>query len=379
MVEAAMEKRFADDMRDADHPNQGGGTENGDTLTQLKAGVRRDAPPIEHMASTEADTSTGELALFDQIRSAGVAIGPSLLLDLVVAAGTVAVATGSAFRPKTGPSRLVRPLAVLGAAFPWVYFLAIRPWHRRWGATEEEARMTLPGDELVPDPGYENTRAVTIHASAEEVWTWLAQIGQDRDGFYSYEWLENLAGCDIHNANRIYPEWQDVKAGDPLAIVRGWRTRLAAVEPGRSLVIAGWGTYAIRPIDGHTSRLIARARHQKGRASLAYLLTVEIPHFIMERKMLLGIKERAERAKKAQQASRVERIAAGHDVREDTSPRRCHRKVTIVDMSRCPCQAASRRERDLSVQAPRPEGSAAGDPDSTSPSARSGHASRASP
>jgi hypothetical protein len=349
------------------------------TLAQSNAGVRSDASPHERTAPTEGDASTGELALVDQIRSAGVAIGPSLLLDLFVAAGTVAVATGSAFRPKTGPSRLLRPLAVFGAAFPWVYFLAIRPWHRRWGATEEEVGMALPGDDLVPDPGYENTRAVTIQAPAEEVWPWLAQIGQDRGGFYSYEWLENLAGCDIHNADRIHAEWQDVKAGDPLAIVRGWGTRFAAVESGRSLVIAGWGTYAIRPIDGHTSRLIARARHPKGWASLAYLLTVEIPHFIMERKMLLGIKERAERATKAQHASQIERIATGHQAREDASPRSCHRKVTIVDTSRCPCQAATRRERDFSVQAPRPEGSATGDPDSTSPSARSGHASGVSP
>jgi hypothetical protein len=348
-------------------------------LAQSNAGIRSDAPRTERPASTGTDTSTGELALVDQIRSAGVAIGPSLLLDLFVAASTAAVATGSAFHPKTGPSRLLRPLAVFGAAFPWVYFLAIRPWHRRWGATKEEVRMPLPGDDLVPDPGYENTRAVTVHAPVEEVWPWLAQIGQDRGGFYSYEWLENLAGCDIHNADRIRPEWQDVKAGDPLAIVRGWGTRLAAVEPRRSLVIAGWGTYAIRPIDGHTSRLIARARHPKGWTSLAYLLTVEIPHFVMERKMLLGIKERAEAAPKAQRASQMERIAAGHDIRDDTAARGCHRKVTIVDTSRCPCQAATRRARDLSVSTPRPAGSAAVESDSASPTASDGHASGVSP
>jgi hypothetical protein len=232
----------------------------------------------------------------DRLRSAAVAIGPSVLLDALVAAATVGVATGRAFRPRTGPGRLVRPLALVGTILPWAYCLAIRPWHRRWGATEEEVNLALPGDELVPEVGYEHTRAVTIRAPAEAVWPWLVQIGQDRGGFYSYEWLENLAGCDIHNADRIHPEWQDVTAGDPLAIVRGWGTRLAEVMPGRALVIAGWGTYAIRPIDAHTCRLLARARHPKGWASLAYLLTVEIPHFVMERKMLLGIKARAERA-----------------------------------------------------------------------------------
>jgi hypothetical protein len=262
-------------------------------MTESNTGAPSRTPPSERPARAAPDAPTERLAITDQIRAVGVAIGPSLLLDLVVTASTAAVATGWAFRPRTGLGRLVRPLAVLGAALPWAYFLALRPWHRRWGATAEEVAMPLPGDELVPDPGYQHTRAVTIHAPAEEVWPWLAQIGQDRGGFYSYDWLENLAGCDIHSANRIHPEWQDIEAGDPLAIVRGWGTKLAAVEPGRALVIVGWGTYAVRPIDANTSRLIARARRPKGWASLAYLLTVEIPHFVMERRMLLGIQERA--------------------------------------------------------------------------------------
>jgi DNA-binding NarL/FixJ family response regulator len=177
----------------------------------------------------------------------------------LVTASTLAAATGWPARPRRGPARLLRALTVLGAAFPWLYFLAVRPWHRRWGATDDELLMALPGDELVPEPGYQHTRAVTIQAPAGAVWPWLAQIGQGRGGFYSYDWLENLAGCDIHSADRVHPEWQDVKPGDALAIMRGWGTKLAAVEPGRALVIQGWGTYAVRPIDAHTSRLTARA------------------------------------------------------------------------------------------------------------------------
>jgi hypothetical protein len=237
-----------------------------------------------------------QLPALTAVRGAAVALGPGLLLELLAIAGTLALAAGRLHRTHGRLGRLPRALLTFGAAFPWAYFLGIRPWHRRWGATDEELRMPLRGDELVPDPGYEHTRAVTVQVPAEDVWPWLAQVGQGRGGFYSYEWLENLAGCDIHNADRIHPEWQDVKPGDPLAIMRGWGTKLAAVDPGRALVIDGWGTYAIRPTDAHTSRLIARARQPKGIGALAYLLTVEIPHFVMERKMLLGLKERAELA-----------------------------------------------------------------------------------
>jgi hypothetical protein len=255
------------------------------TTTRGSTGAAQDAAP-----------TTTRLSAAAAARGTAMSVGPSLLLDLLVALGTAAVLTGWIARPRRGVARLLRPLAALGAAFPWVYFLAIRPWHRRWGATDEEVRMALPGDELVPEPGYQHTRAVTIQAPAEAAWPWLAQIGQGRGGFYSYDWLENLAGCDIHSADRIHPEWQDPRPGDTLAVLRGWGPNLAAVEPGRALVIEQWGTYAIRPIDEGTSRLIARGRQPGGWPSLAYLLTLEIPHFIMERGMLLGLKARAERA-----------------------------------------------------------------------------------
>ena len=150
------------------------------TWTRSNTQAPSATPSVEGPTPADGGTSTGELSLFDRIRSVGVAIGPSVLLDVLVASGTAAVATGRAFRPRAGAGRLVRPLALLGAALPWAYFLAIRPWHRRWGATEEEAGMPLPGDDLVPEPGYQHTRAVTIRAPAEAVWPWLAQIGQDR-------------------------------------------------------------------------------------------------------------------------------------------------------------------------------------------------------
>src|SRR5215207_3855373 len=156
----------------------------------------------------------GEHSLAEIIRGVGVMISPSLLLVLFAALSTVGMLSGWVFRRKVGPARLLRPLAIVGAVLPWVYAFVIRPWHLRWGATDEEINKALPGDELVPEPGIESTRAITVNAPVEEVWPWLAQIGQDQGGLYSYEWLENLAGCQMRNADRIHPEWQHRETGE---------------------------------------------------------------------------------------------------------------------------------------------------------------------
>src|SRR4051794_18649100 len=97
-----------------------------------------------------------------------------------------------------------------------VYSLVVRPWHLRWGATEDEARASLLGDDLVPQPRLRSTRALTIDASVRDVWLWLAQIGQHRAGFYSYAWLENLVGCHMPNVDRVVPEWQTIEVGDQI-------------------------------------------------------------------------------------------------------------------------------------------------------------------
>ena len=134
----------------------------------------------------DQQSTPGEKPSFMEIaRGFGVMIGPSLLLDLFAAAGTLALVTGWIARPREGLARLLRPLAILGAVLPWAYAFVIRPWHLRWGATDEEIGKPLPGDELVSNPAIESTRAITVNAPVEEVWPWLAQIGQDRGGFYS--------------------------------------------------------------------------------------------------------------------------------------------------------------------------------------------------
>jgi hypothetical protein len=151
---------------------------------------------------------------------------------------------------------------------------------------------------------------VTIAAPAHAIWPWLVQLGQDRGGFYSYDWLERFAGDPIRNADRIHPEWQTLHVGDLVRAAPanylggifgselGWR--VTAIDPPRSLVLEGWGAFILRPVNDSTTRLLVRTR---GGGTPTYagvalapigLLVFEPAHFIMERGMLLGIKRRAE-------------------------------------------------------------------------------------
>ena len=245
------------------------------------------------------------------VRVLAVSFGPSVVLDLLLAASVAATASGTLPDPNRGLSaRLLRRAAIMGSLAPWAYLLAVRPWHLRWGATEDETRRTLPGDELVAHPAWESTRAVTIQAPASEIWPWLVQMGQGRGGLYTYDWLENLAGLDIHSADRIIPELQHLEIGDSVGFSAEGEPKVAAIEPNRLLTLHissnfSWAFVLEKP-DERTTRLILRSRiDAKPRQlfALAYSLFVELPHFIMERKMLLGIKERAESGQPARTAN----------------------------------------------------------------------------
>jgi hypothetical protein len=229
----------------------------------------------------------------------------------VTSGGPVALALASALAPVAAlgrwPSRLERPLARRAAwtatgmalALPAVYLSLVRPWLMTWGSTASERARIYPGDDPTgPEPALRITRAVTVDAPPEKVWPWVAQIGQQRGGFYSYDWLENLAGCQIHSAERIHPEWQDVHPGDPIGMAPDFGTEVEAVEPGHALVVKNWGAYVVEPAGEGRSRLVARAHVEPGLPSLAYALAIEVPHAVMERRMLLGIKQRAERAER---------------------------------------------------------------------------------
>ena len=200
------------------------------------------------------------------------------------------------------PSLKLWTTALGGAAALAAYALFVRPWHLKWGATDEEQKMSLPGDELVEHPKLNATHAITIHAPVQDVWPWLVQIGQRRGGFYSYTWLENLVGCYMHNADQIVPEWQDLKVGDEVWLhPKAPPLKVLLIEPGRTIVLEkSWGFF-LKPIDQNKTRLIIRGRGEFNPDLKNPLLNLllwrgifEPAHFIMERKMMLGIKQRAE-------------------------------------------------------------------------------------
>ena len=227
-------------------------------------------------------------------RAFTVVSGGPLLLALAAATAPVAAVRRWPSRAPGGAARRTAWAAtVAGLALPWVYAGVVRPRLQHWGATAEEQQRHLPSD--LPDrPLSTATRAVTVDAPPQEVWRWLVQIGQDKGGFYSYDWLENLAGCRLRTATRVHPEWQEVHAGDPLTLFPGVATRFTEVEPPHALVIEGWGAYVVEPNEDGTSRLLARSHVDREPRALAYYLGIELPHAVMERRMLLGIKERAE-------------------------------------------------------------------------------------
>ena len=206
-------------------------------------------------------------------------------------------------RPRDLGARLARAVPVIAGAVIVVYRYVLRPWHLRWGATDEEAEGRMPGDELIADPTLVSTRAVTIAAGPDQVWPWLVQLGQGRGGFYSHDWIENLIGLQIHSADRILAEHQRLEIGDRVALAPdGSGLDVERLEPGRLLLLrepsGGWTwTFLLQPLNGST-RLVVRNRWTTAGAPLSfrlYMAFIDPAAFVMETKMLQGIRERAER------------------------------------------------------------------------------------
>jgi hypothetical protein len=174
--------------------------------------------------------------------------------------------------------------AGIGTAALLAYAGPARQWMRSWGARDEPATI------------YEPTHAIEIDAPADRVWPWIAQLGQDRGGFYSYEWLENFAGCRMQNAERIHPEWQHREIGEKVMLHPLNGLPVSRFEPGHEIALEGWGSFAVEPLGEGRSRVICRGEPHDSPLYVAYYVgLIELPHFLMERRMLLGIKERAER------------------------------------------------------------------------------------
>jgi hypothetical protein len=227
-----------------------------------------------------------------------------------------ALSTGMSQRAQPGnatPLARLALLAAVGAAALAVLLTLIRPWYTSWGATATERAARLPGDDIAPGTA-RATRAVSVAAPAEQVFPWLAQLGQDRGGFYSYDVLENLVGCEMPRIERLDPALQHWSVGQKLWMYPEHKldgegyARLLELLPGRALAFgthqpgraaqapAGSWSLVVEPAPGG-ARLLAR--HAGGSASsllgAAFHHTVFEPlHFAMERRMLEGIRGLAE-------------------------------------------------------------------------------------
>lgn len=193
---------------------------------------------------------------------------------------------------------------MLTVAFAGLYWFPIRRWMNRWGATPSDLARVMAGDGLLANPTYSGTTAVTVDARPEHIWPWLVQIGYQRGGLYSYDWLDRLVGyLDRPSATRILSEFQHLAVGDRIPLGRGPSWPVAVVEPNRALVLdmrnlggLDWiWQFGLYPVDETRTRLVSRSR-VRAQAIWARLLThvIEPAGFVMTRRMLLGLKQRAE-------------------------------------------------------------------------------------
>ena len=210
-------------------------------------------------------------------------------------------------------------MAVITGLAVGAYAFGVRPRMRIWGATPWEHFREWPGDELTPQTKGRVTRAITIGAAPSEIWPWILQIGQDRAGFYSYTFLENLFRAEMRNTYRLVPEWQERSVGDDLWMAPRYRYGgnarmvVAKLEPERTLVLVmppdaesaidrghaphGSWSFHLAPIDPNSTRLVMRSiapEHPPLKQKLADLLFWEPAHFIMEWRMMTRIKQLAE-------------------------------------------------------------------------------------
>ena len=221
---------------------------------------------------------------------------------------------------KNSPRVIGEGIAGVAAIASTILLLPVtRLWYRKWGATDDEVQRSLPGDELVPHPRSEFTCAITIQAPAAQVWPWLVQIGCQRAGWYSYDLLDNQG---VPSAERIMAEHQHLEVGDKVLLTPDGKMGypVAIIEPGRALVLSGTmntrtgeqvdpndpnlenyfggaNIFFVYELDERTTRFIIRQRLGWSPSllmTLIYRAFLEPISFVMARKTLLGIKQRAE-------------------------------------------------------------------------------------
>lgn len=217
---------------------------------------------------------------------------------------------------------VVAALAAKGA-----YLLLLRRRILTWGATSREVTAPMPGDDLLPQAQLVATRAITVKSPADAVWPWLAQLGQGRGGFYSYDWLENLAGCEVVSTSHVVEHWQHPAVGDDFRLHPEVALKVAVVEAPRALVVRGappeelqaepaeaglpydfsWA-FVLVPCGGETTRLVVRERYRYLRPwAFPLVETLAVASFVMTERMLRGIRDRAETAQESTSHSKARR------------------------------------------------------------------------
>jgi hypothetical protein len=209
--------------------------------------------------------------------------------------------------------KALRIAGMLAAVAGAMYYASFRRRVLTWGATESEATSRLPGDELLEDFSGMSTRAIDIDAPTSAVWPWLAQMGPSpRGGAYTYDWIENLLRLDMHTVDRVLPEFQHPKVGETMSLGSN-SMRVERVEPERVLAWrsqdGNWVWTFVLSDDNGRTRLISRNRFRlPTRVARIGMVAMEAGSLVMERKMLLGIKQRAERLASIDHSERPSRV-----------------------------------------------------------------------
>ena len=229
-------------------------------------------------------------------------------------------------RDPTPARGTTRRFLARGAVFALAagYWFPVRRWFGRWGTTTEERARVMPGDALILDPTDMSMQALTVDASPGYIWPWLAQIGYGRGGLYSYDWLDRLFGfLDRPSANRVLPEYQQLAVGDKIPWDgRGTELTVGVVEPRRGLALScevGGFTwvwqFGLYPLDDQRTRLVTRGTERVPNTALWWLgmRVMEPASFIMTRRFLFGVKERAEALRASAGAGTAARRTAAAD------------------------------------------------------------------
>jgi hypothetical protein len=197
-----------------------------------------------------------------------------------------------------------------------VYWFPVRRWFSRWGTSPEELARVMPGDALIPDATDMSMQTITVNAPPEDIWPWLVQIGYQRGGLYSYDLVDRLFGfLDRPSATRILPEFQQLAVGDKIPWGHDTKLTVGVVEPPRALALSyeangfKWvWQFGLYPLDGHRTRFVTRGTECVPNTPVWWLgmRIMEPASFIMTRRFLLGVKERAEALRAAPAAPKRE-------------------------------------------------------------------------